>query len=251
MPITKTSFPSENKTHREVKNPTVSVRYLADYMAASEQAKRTIIRGCKYQPIARIVQHDEAKTEVARYLRHGHLLGHPGTMADKAEELRNRIADSDFDRLTFDWNADYLDRFIGVSADLELPSADVQRAQKLPPLMLHGVKVNIETAVKLHRVTKTNKIKVGAVMLRYAKGKALADAVGEWQSAFLFGYLAKHGPDAAEAPDYPLCLTLDAYRAELIAAPTDSIERFNNMSAACASIAERWPNILPPPNAKL
>jgi hypothetical protein len=34
-------------------------------------------------------------------------------------------------------------------------------------------------------------------------------------------------------------------------APTDSVSRFKNMEAACASIAERWPNVAPPPNAVL
>ena len=43
------------KTHNVLKSPKISLRYLADYMAASEKARRTIIRGCKYQPIARVV----------------------------------------------------------------------------------------------------------------------------------------------------------------------------------------------------
>ncbi len=51
------------KTHREVKSPQVNARYLADFMAASEVAKRSIIRGCKYQSIARVVQHDEVAFE--------------------------------------------------------------------------------------------------------------------------------------------------------------------------------------------
>jgi hypothetical protein len=43
-------------------------------MAASETAKRSIIRGCKYQAIARVIQHDEARLSVGKFIR-GDLVG--------------------------------------------------------------------------------------------------------------------------------------------------------------------------------
>jgi hypothetical protein len=46
----------DKKTHKEVKDPRVSARYLAEYMDASEIAKRTIVSKCKYRPIARLPQ---------------------------------------------------------------------------------------------------------------------------------------------------------------------------------------------------
>jgi hypothetical protein len=46
---------STKKTHTEIKTPQMSVSQLADYMAASEQTKRSIVRGCKYRAIARVV----------------------------------------------------------------------------------------------------------------------------------------------------------------------------------------------------
>src|SRR6266700_3165515 len=97
------------KTHRLVKDPQISARYLADYMAASEQAKRTIVRKCKYQAIARVVQHDEAKAAVSQFMRGGE--GDIGALTDKAQSLRDRLADDDFDRDLYDHNADYIDRF--------------------------------------------------------------------------------------------------------------------------------------------
>lgn len=86
-------------------------------------------------------------------------------------------------------------------------------------------------------------------MLRYAKGKALPVPVGEWQSAFLLGYLNRLGVEDRADPEHKLCLTLDAYAGVCHPAPTDSISRFKNMEATCASIAERWPNVPLPPNA--
>lgn len=62
---------SPDKTHREVKNPQISGRFLSDYMAASETRQRTIVRDCKYQPIGRVVQHNEAKASIGIFLRSG------------------------------------------------------------------------------------------------------------------------------------------------------------------------------------
>src|SRR4051794_5504240 len=104
------------KTHREVKKPQISGRALADYMDASEQARRTIVRSCKYQPIARVVQHDEAKVAVSKFIRDGK--DDVVTLKGKAQELRDRLADSDFDRDLFDHNADYIERFATVSIKL-------------------------------------------------------------------------------------------------------------------------------------
>lgn len=237
------------KTHREVKNPQISARYLADYMAASERAGRTIVRNCKYQPIARVVQHDEAKIVVAKFIREG---SHdPHDLLQRAQHIRNRIADSDFERDLYDHNADYIARFAEVFEELELPDVELLSGGGPSPLFLNGVKVNTEIHWRLRRITRTNKVRVGASMLRYAKGKALSPDVAEWQSAFLFGYLNKIGVEDAAEPEHRLCITVDAYSGICYPAPTDSIRRFQNMEAACESIAERWPVIKPPSNAVL
>jgi hypothetical protein len=56
--------------------------------------------------------------------------------------------------------------------------------------------------------------------------------------------------DGAEA-ERNLSLTLDAHSCDTHPAPSDSVRRFQNMEAACATIAQRWPNVAPPPNAVL
>src|SRR6202047_3935185 len=91
-------------------------------MAASDVRRRSIVRGCKYQPIARLVQHDEAKSTISKFLRDGD--GDTATLTEKAQTLRNRMADSDFDRDLLDHNADYIDRFAKVFPDLTLPNVE-------------------------------------------------------------------------------------------------------------------------------
>lgn len=236
----------EQKTHREVKKPQITARYLADYMAASERARRTLVRNCKYQKIARVVQHEEARAAVGRFMR-GQL--NMDALKAEAEKLRNRLADSDFERDVYDHNADYIVRFAKVASDMQLPKADILTAGKTQPIYLNGVRVNVDIAFLLQRVTKTNKIRIGAATLRYAKGKPLSPAVAEWQSAFLLGFLNETGIDEEAEPEQQLCLTIDAYAGIAYPAPGDAVSRYNNMAAACATIAERWDNVEPPAGA--
>src|ERR1700686_3588760 len=97
---------SVQKTHRMVNEPKISARHLADFMAASERTRRTILRGCKYQPIARLVQHDEAKATVSKFLREGD--SNTATLTDKATGLPNSMGDREFDRDLLDHTATYI-----------------------------------------------------------------------------------------------------------------------------------------------
>ncbi|MDI9848973.1 hypothetical protein QM467_12995 [Rhodoblastus sp. 17X3] len=241
-------FMPSDKTHREVKKPQITIRYLAEYMNASDRTRRTILRGCKYQPIARVVQHDEAKGVVSRFVRD---YENNDFLLSEADRIRNKLADSDFERDVNDHNADYITRFATISDRLHIPEADRLAPGRAIVASLGGTKLNIVLQFKLRRLTKTNKIRVGGGMLRYAKGKPLPAAVGEWQSAILFGVLGLPGTitdEAAEA-EQRLCLTIDAQSGHIYPAPTNSVSRFKNSEAACATIADAWDQIEPPSGA--
>lgn len=235
------------KTHREVKDPQISARYLADYMAASERTRRTIVRDCKYQPIARVMQHKEARAKIGNFIRTDK--SNTIVLIEAARQLRDRLADSDFERDLFDHNAEYIERFANRFLGMKLPEAEYLEPGKVGPIDLEGVKVTIEICARLRRLTRTNKVRVGMAALRYAKNKPLSSTIGAWQSAFLYGLHSVIGLDEGLAPEHKLCITIDASAGKVYPAPTDSVRRFQNMEAACATIAERWPNIEPPPNA--
>jgi len=237
------------KTHREVKTPQITARYLADYMAASETAKRTIVQKCKYQSLVRIIQHEEAKLEVAKHLRSGE--PEVGTIREIAERIRRRIADDEYERDLYDHNADYLSRAADVLPQVLLPNAERLVPGKCPAAVIHGVKVKPQIYLRLSRTTKTNEVRIGAVMLRYAKGRPLNVETASWQSAFLHGYLRSGDGVGGAEPEEKLCLTLDMYAGIAYGAPSDSVRRFGHMRSACASIFERWPNIPPPKKAVL
>ena len=238
---------SQHKTHRAIKKPEIKARFLADYMAASEKRRRTIVRDCKYRPIARLLQHDEAKLAVGKFIRSR--ARDNAVLQDKAQQLRDRLADSNFERTLYDANADYIARFSSVHPSLAFPIAEIMNPKKVPPVTLNGVKVTIEICFSLQRVTKTNKVRIGAAMLRYAKGMNLSIATAKWQSALLFGCLRQEITDPTINPEQKLCITIDAYSGKCHAAPSDAVRRFGNMAAACASISERWDNVTPPATA--
>ena len=121
--------------------------------------------------------------------------------------------------------------------------------KKVPPVTLNGVKVTTEICSSFQRVTRTNKVRIGAAMLRYAKGRSLSVETAKWQSAFLFGCLRQVITDPTINPEQKLCITIDAYSGKCHAAPSDAVSRFGNMAAACASISERWDNVTPPAKA--
>jgi hypothetical protein len=238
----------EQKTHYAITEPEISVRYLADFMAASERRRRSIVEGCKYRPIARLVQHKEAMVTIAGAIQKGPL--NPQALKEKADFIRNKLASDDFEALTNEVNADYVEKFSEVVASIKLPDAEVMPGKVFPPFKINGVKVRFSPHLLLRRIDKSNKQRRGAFMLRYAKGKPLPPTVGGFQSAAAFGLFKNYLAEEGSEPDKSICVTLDAFTGELYPAPGASASMFANMKAACLTIAERWPNIKPPKDAK-
>jgi hypothetical protein len=117
--------------------------------------------------------------------------------------------------------------------------------------MLNGVRVTFIPQLLLRRKTKTNKIKSGALMLRYAKGKALPEKVAAFQSSAIFGYMETLEEIQMAEAERALCITLDAYTGTCHEAPGKAAYFFKEMKAACETLAERWPAIKPPKKAIL
>jgi hypothetical protein len=95
---------SPKKTHVERKTPRISLARLADYMAASEQGKRSIAVSCKYQPIARLIQYNDAKAILSNYIRSENRKIED--LKEKLEVLKGKICEDDFSRDVRDHNCD-------------------------------------------------------------------------------------------------------------------------------------------------
>ncbi|HUD89051.1 MAG TPA: hypothetical protein VMR17_21575, partial [Xanthobacteraceae bacterium] len=139
-----------------------------------------------------------------------------------------------------------------VVESVEIPTgAERLSPPKFAPLMLGGMKVSFVPQLVLRRLTKRNKIKSGALMLRYAKNKVLPVDVAEFQSAAIYGYWRTLNVEKNGEAERALCITLDAFTGKCHEAPTNAIYLFNEMKAACATLVERWPAIKPPKTAIL
>ena len=227
----------------------MAVRFLADYMTSSERKKRALIVAAKYRPIVRMLQHREAKITIANALTKG--VATKAHLKERADFVRRKLATDDFDALTNEANADYLESFSQVAEALDLPGVEFLPGKTYSLGAVNGLKVPFGTSVTLRRTTKQNKVKVGALMLRYAKGKELLPLRGEYQAAAIFGFLRSCGKEDGAEVDKDLCITLDAYSGKLHCAPGCAITYIKNPEAACATIADAWPNVKPPKGAVL
>lgn len=235
------------KTHYVVKEPTIPVQYLADYMAASNQARRGIVRACKYKSMARTLQHQLARKIISDHILDGNPL--PGDLADKAQAIRERVADSDFDVSIHEHNAEFVEAFANGCGGFQLVGFDFAAPMEMPSPNYNGTSVRFVPTLLTYRKTKVNTQKIGAIMLRYSKGKPVVPNIAEWQSAFMFGFFCE-SPFIEEAkPEVGLCRVLCTVSGNAFSAPSNSVYRFKEMKAVCGDIAERWENVPPPPNA--
>jgi hypothetical protein len=175
------------RPHAETPAPQIDIRHLADYMAASRQAQRGIVRDCKYRRIARVIQHTEARTTIYNYIRSGE--SYPQKLLTRAQFIRNKLADDDFEAEVNEHNADYVQRFFDTCKNVILPKADLFPREDFGPFDVNGIAIRLGHHLFLRRMTTTNKQRIGAVSLRYAKGTALPVDVAEWHAAGIFGFL--------------------------------------------------------------
>ena len=109
------------KTHLLHDRPRIAARDLADYMAASEVSKRTIVRNSKYEPLLHVPHHDEARAVVSKFIadRDTDL----SWLAEEAQRIRDHAASEPegFERGLAERNAAYIERFAKNWPNLRLP----------------------------------------------------------------------------------------------------------------------------------
>jgi hypothetical protein len=236
------------KTHRELKTPRMSDNKLADYMAASEQARRTILRSCKYQAITAVIQHQDARKMIAESIVNGKL--DAGILASKLAVYENKITDTDFEADVKQHNIDYVKSVLDAKIG-PIKGVEFSRCRSQLKLDFNGTEISFFPDVLVARTNQRNNRKIGAVNLRYSKSAKLPPPTADWQSALIFGVLRDYPFEEQATPEHALCQTLDGFNGKLYPAPTKAVYLFNEMKAACAGIANQWANIQPPAGAIL
>ena len=234
-------------THREIHNPQMTARYLAEYMYASARRQRSILRDSKYQPIAPLPQHTDAKNIVSRWCADNTV-----DLYRESTRLRNTRASSNFQRTLLDNNADYIDRFASICGNLHLPSSDViVHSGNREHRNISGVKINVEIHLLLQRYVKSNRTKIGLAILRYSKGSSLNPLEAHWHASFLHEFWKSRNTKSNVDVEKKLCLVIDAYSGRRYETPGNSRSRYLNMEAACKTIRDQWSNIQKPSHAIL
>ena len=240
-------------THFVVERPRMSARRLAEYMVASPVRQRTLVRDTKYRTVEPEISYAEGFEILGEMIADGELS--TDTLKDAADDFYDRMdVRGARERIRLDLIGDLFEWLGDHRPDFDLPD-DAERYDTSRTwgrgggFGLGGVEIDPEVHLRLRRVRRN--VHLGLVTLRYSKSGPLDVDVALWQSSLLHGYLAATLEDdgARAAPD--LCLTLDLRTGAAHAAPGDARTRVRHMEAACASIAERWPAVAPPPKAVL
>ena len=240
-------MPGNAPTHREIHSPQVTARYLAEYMCASARRQRSILRDSKYQPIAPLPQHTDAKIVISRWCVDNTL-----DLYQESSRLRNKQVSGNFQRTLLDNNADYIDRFASIRGNLILPSSDITvHSGNRENRHISGVKVNVEIHLLLQRHAKSNRTKIGLAVLRYSKGSGLNPVEAHWHASFLHEFWKSKNTKSNVDVEKKLCLVIDAYSGKCYEAPSDSRSRYLNMEAACKTIRDQWSNVQKPRHAIL
>jgi hypothetical protein len=140
---------SPKKTHVERKSPRISLARLADYMAASEQGKRSIAVTCKYQPIGRLIQYNDAKSIISNYIRSENRKVED--LQEKLQVLKNKICDTDFETDVRDHNADCIFRFIALHNEYDFKDYSYLKSMKFAAYELNGMPVVVSPDVLISR----------------------------------------------------------------------------------------------------
>lgn len=234
------------KTHREVKHPRLSDNKLADYMAASEQARRGILRSCKYQPKAAVIQHHDAKKIIADCITLGSV--DKPLMTEKLEAYEGKVTDTLFEEDVKKHNIDYVKSVLTMGIG-PLKGSEFGPWQTQLKIDFNGTEISFFPELFVARTNKRNNRKIGAINLRYSKSAKLPDKTALYQSALMFGVISDSPFEAEAVAERALCQTIDCYNGNVVDAPSNSIYLFKEMVAACAGIAAQWANIEPPAGA--
>lgn len=236
------------KTHREIKDPRLSDNKLADYMGASEQRKRSILQSCKYQRIAAVIQHHDARKMIADSMTSGNI--DVKMLTEKLEIYEGKITDTDHEEEVKAHNIDYVKSVLSMGSP-QVNGSEFTKCQSNKKVDMNGTMISFFPELLVTRTNKRNNRKIGAINFRYSKSAKLPENVAEYQSALMFGVLRDEPFEAESTPEHALCQTFDAFNGKLYQAPSNSIYLFNEMKAACAGISQQWQNIPTPKGAVL
>lgn len=224
------------------RTPQFSANQLGEYMIASEVRKRRIIAEAKYRPILKVISYKKARRMLSDYLEkgRGNLSFLENTILFLSEKT---LAGRSLEETERDLTVQMLGRFIAVSNEVNLPNAQYALGSHLAgKLMLGGLPVSVVPNLVATGQNRKGQQTVGAVMIRYAKGKPLNPDEAKHVSVLLYEF-AKGVLSGAGVAAYNLCFCLDIQTGKIHCSPKGTTRVLSNMAAAGEAIIAQWPSV--------
>jgi len=231
-------------------NPQLSANQIADYLTASSTRRKAIIVGAKFPKTSIIAQYDGARTGITRFLNDGtRSYRH---ITDAVEGQTRRMARGDAtDWIKRDSNAsiEAIEAFQSNYNKSGLAKLDCREITGRQPLLDQWpTKISVNLDLSVHKPSRTEKDKVGGIILVFAKGedkdnrrherlKTVANLVYVFCSRFL-----NHHGDA----DKKLCFAVDVFAKKMVQPTGEFLRGMKLIAESCEEIADRWAAISPP-----
>ena len=227
------------------RHPRFTALELAEYMAADDGPRETILRDMKYERIARSLVYRTLNQAVAGYLssptRDGRILA----AARATLEAERDAATNPKQRDGFVYELRALDAFERSTNALQISGLQIERAPHTGhPIDIHGLTVNIRPTAHIREVRPRGGSFVGALLIDTAKGIApktpeaqrrLTNAMTH--AAILLHQYAVAVLAAEEARPSPAhSVVFHTHRQERVGAPSNYRRTFRNIEASCRGI---------------
>ncbi|NMJ42811.1 hypothetical protein GWK16_16315 [Roseomonas sp. JC162] len=245
---------SDDKVWRVNRRPRITAFELGEYIAADDDPRDTIVRGMKFERIARSTLYRTVRMAIARYLA-GQSRDPTILEACRADLLnRRRSATSQQQSRNLDHEIAALDAFQKASPHLDTAGCIVTRASIQRPMVIEGVTVSVQPTIWLRFNRNRGLDLAGAVIVDPAKGGMLksADAqaaalLASQVTAVMVHRLVERAitQDGVRASaDH--CIVFHSHRQTATPAPASHKRMARNVEAACRAIVRAWPDVEEP-----
>jgi hypothetical protein len=236
------------------RHPRFTVLTLGEYMAADDGPRETILRGMKYERIARTLIYRHLYRAVSRFLVSP--THERGILAEcrRALEDERSAASSPQQRENLTYEIRALEAFERSLNALGIGGLNFELARAASPLKIERVSISVQPTAHIRVKRPRGSDLIGAIVIDTAKGQTpRTDAArlkvlnGMTHSAVLLHeYVVREFPDGDPRPSTEHCLVFHAHRQDRVCAPNPYRRIYRNIEAVCRNIAVGWDAITPP-----
>lgn len=224
-----------------VKQPSISVNKMAEYITSRGARQRQILKDRKYpdEDFNIGMYHREATDAVVEYLLAGAV--DQGPIIARIKQLKQLPADKVGTARRINSNIDALERFQGMLDDIDFKGAELTRGpHHAPKLVIHNVEISVRPEIVLTTEGPKGKVYVGAVKLHFSKQRPHTEESAGYVSAMLQEWCQSHMIADAEIVHPDCCFVIDVASGQVFKGVKATAKRMKDITAECENIAVLW-----------